>query len=447
MALATHLCLELSRGEGTNGARCDENGGATRTPSRGDRVASVGYLKTPTGGQRPCLVIKESGEPEAELEYSQETVVIHDARPHLAAGRISLASTGSELIPHETALETADFYSNVEAIRTTYYKEVCRAVQAATGAETVVAIHHQVRNEPKAVELVGGDVNNLPRYKTNAPTVPQVDGYAVNAHVDFSAMTAARTAREQLYRVSAPDRARYVRGRYMLVSAWRNISDRQPIQNNHLAVIDGSTLAPEDIVLVDMQYENFRTECAQVAHTASQRHRWLYYPEMRKEELLLFTQYDSDPKKFAPVAVHCSFTDPLAPVGALPRESIEVRTVAFFPSTSDVAGDAYYGGLLALSAFPPAAEIAQRLCGQLEFPELWPPDMRQWLRDAISQDVYAIDAAETVMNLMVDQNADPENPEVLMAGAPAELRRDVLRALRDSNFQERLRTNFGPPSK
>ena len=59
------------------------------------------------------------------------------------------------------------------------------------------------------------------------------------------------------------------------------------------------------------------------------KHRWVYYSKMQADEALLLKCYDSDPGR-VPFTAHSAFADPSCPEGALPRESIEVRTLAFF---------------------------------------------------------------------------------------------------------------------
>jgi len=56
---------------------------------------------------------------------------------------------------------------------------------------------------------------------------------------------------------------------------------------------------------------------------------------MRKDELLLFTQYDSNPNAPARFCFHSSFIDPTVPDHAPPRESVEIRAIAFFPTEYD----------------------------------------------------------------------------------------------------------------
>jgi hypothetical protein len=51
---------------------------------------------------------------------------------------------------------------------------------------------------------------------------------------------------------------------------------------------------------------------------------------MIEEEVLLIKTYDSARDGRARRSVHTAFDNPLAPADAPPRESIEVRTFAFF---------------------------------------------------------------------------------------------------------------------
>jgi hypothetical protein len=57
-------------------------------------------------------------------------------------------------------------------------------------------------------------------------------------------------------------------------------------------------------------------------------HRWWYFPDMTRDEILLFALNDSDQSRAWRVP-HTAFHDPTA--GATePRHSIEFRTIAYF---------------------------------------------------------------------------------------------------------------------
>jgi hypothetical protein len=51
---------------------------------------------------------------------------------------------------------------------------------------------------------------------------------------------------------------------------------------------------------------------------------------MQADEALLLKCYDSAEDGRARFAPHTAFIDPTAPAGILPRESIELRTMAFY---------------------------------------------------------------------------------------------------------------------
>jgi hypothetical protein len=58
-------------------------------------------------------------------------------------------------------------------------------------------------------------------------------------------------------------------------------------------------------------------------------HRWYYFPEQQRDEVLLTRVHASEDDGRARLSFHTSFENPLVQ-GAPPRESIEVRTLVFF---------------------------------------------------------------------------------------------------------------------
>src|SRR5215471_12976308 len=58
-------------------------------------------------------------------------------------------------------------------------------------------------------------------------------------------------------------------------------------------------------------------------------HRWIYFPQMNRNEAIVFKVYDSLKDGRARFTAHTSFDDPDTPSGALPRQSIEMRAFAF----------------------------------------------------------------------------------------------------------------------
>jgi hypothetical protein len=62
----------------------------------------------------------------------------------------------------------------------------------------------------------------------------------------------------------------------------------------------------------------------------SPKHRWVYFPLMEHDHALLLKTFDSETDGRARFMGHSAFEDPTTPPDALQRESIEVRTMAFF---------------------------------------------------------------------------------------------------------------------
>ncbi len=57
---------------------------------------------------------------------------------------------------------------------------------------------------------------------------------------------------------------------------------------------------------------------------------WFYASAMREDEAMLSKCFDSAEDGRARFVPHSAFVDPTTPVGASPRESIELRTLVFF---------------------------------------------------------------------------------------------------------------------
>ena len=60
------------------------------------------------------------------------------------------------------------------------------------------------------------------------------------------------------------------------------------------------------------------------------QHRWYYFPHMQRNEAVVFKTFDSSKDGRARWTAHTAFDDPTSPPDAPPRESIEMRTLAFF---------------------------------------------------------------------------------------------------------------------
>lgn len=214
----------------------------------------------------------------------------------------SLDGTGFVFVDHRT--ETGDFF-DPEDLASTYYPEVEALIRAETGARRVLIFDHTLRS---------GSAATRESRKVREP-VTQV-------HNDYTERSGPQRVRDLL-----PDEAdELLRRRFAIVQVWRAIT--RPIESHPLAIADARSLAPEDLVAADRTYPDRVGETYQVAHAPG--HRWYYFPRMTRDEALVFKVYESETDGRARFTAHTAFDDPNTPDGAPERESIEMRTIAFF---------------------------------------------------------------------------------------------------------------------
>jgi hypothetical protein len=240
--------------------------------------------------------------PQRNLELEPHRVAIRNARP--IAPQLSLDREGFLLRRHAT--EVADFYDDDE-VRRIYYPEVEQLLRETTGAAKVVIFDHTRRNSN--TRLGEGDI----RAREAAATV----------HNDYTEKSAPQRVRDLLDPAEAEAR---LERRYLEINLWRSIAG--PVAAWPLAVCDARSIEAKDLVASERRYPGRIGEIYHVAYNP--RHRWFYFPELRRNEVLFIKCFDSARDGRARLSVHTAFEDPTTPAGAPPRESIEVRTFAFF---------------------------------------------------------------------------------------------------------------------
>lgn len=233
--------------------------------------------------------------------YAKYSVAIHSARPIISD--LSLDRQGFAVVSHLTAV--ANFYDEKE-VRAIYYPEVERLVKESTGAVKVHVFDHNVRCRPMA------------KMRENGAQEP-----VKVAHNDYTLKSGPQRVRDLV-----PNEAdALLKNRFAVINVWRPI--RGPVQESPLAVCDAQSMVQNDFVKHTLRYRDRDGEVYSVAYNPN--HRWYYIPNQKKEEVLLLKCYDSDEHR-ARFTAHSAFEDPTSPRDAAPRESIEVRTLVFFPS-------------------------------------------------------------------------------------------------------------------
>ncbi|MGB8436533.1 MAG: CmcJ/NvfI family oxidoreductase [Burkholderiales bacterium] len=230
----------------------------------------------------------------------QRAVEIRNGRPQ--APEFSLDVHGFAFREHRT--EMRDFF-DLEELKRVYYPEIERLVREVSGAVRVVPFDHTLRS---------GDEGEREARLIREPVL--------SVHNDFTDRSGPQRVRDIL-----PDEAdRLLAGRFAIIQVWRAIN--RPIESNPLAIADARSLASGDLIAAERRYPKRVGETYRISYNAA--HRWFYFPEMRRDEALVFKVFDSARDGRARFTAHTSFNDPNTPPGAPARQSIEMRTLAFF---------------------------------------------------------------------------------------------------------------------
>ena len=241
-----------------------------------------------------------AGVPRRSATFHKHRILIHDARQ--LAVPPSLDAQGFAFRQQPTRV--SDFYDAAE-VEAVYYPELERLLLDATGARSILIFDHTVR----------GDAASSRNDTTIHEPVHRV-------HNDYTPQSGPRRVHDLLPPATA---TQLLRHRVLEVNVWRPI--RGPLRSMPLAVCDATSMRTEDFVACDLYYRDRVGEISYVAY--SERHRWYYYPDMHRDEVLLLKCFDSD-RAHGGVGAHAAFEHPHTPADALPRESIEARAFAFF---------------------------------------------------------------------------------------------------------------------
>jgi hypothetical protein len=218
------------------------------------------------------------------------------------AGELDLEKNGFVLVPHPTAVKN---FFDPDELKSVYYPELERLIAAVSGARRVVVFDHTLRSGDEAER------------ETRLVREP-----VLSAHNDYTEWSGPQRVRELL-----PQEAeRLLQKRFAIIQVWRAID--QPIRANPLAMADARSVAPGDLLVAERRYPHRVGQTYRLKYNAA--HRWFYFPQMKRDEAIVFKVYDSATDGRARFTPHTSFADPQTPPGAPPRQSIEARALAFF---------------------------------------------------------------------------------------------------------------------
>ncbi len=246
-------------------------------------------------------------EPDASVKLNPpgtdpREVEIHDGWPQ--ALQLSVDREGFEIHPFGARF---DQFDDDASIKTRFYAQVTDFVKRNTGARRVEVFDHTIRKR-------------LPADLKAQTTVQRPAVLLV--HSDYTVKSGPQRVRDIV-----PEAAdELLKGRVAFFNVWKPLYRR--VEELPLAMCDARSHDPGDMLLMELKYLE-RTGEIYVMRW-SPKHRWIYFPRMEADQALLLKTFDSETDGRARFMGHTAFEDPSTPPDAPKRESIEVRTMAFF---------------------------------------------------------------------------------------------------------------------
>ncbi len=266
---------------------------ATFNYTRDTGVLPEVYFYEPT----PGTPIRSPGDDPREMP-------VHDAWSR--AGEFSADREGFALREFPSPFTDWD---DDTAVRERFYPEVIAFVRDAVGASRVVVFDHTIRTK-----------SNAARQTAETSTTQRAPVMLV--HCDYTPNSGPLRVRQLL-----PDEADALLSRRVaFYNVWKPL--RRTVEEKPLAMCDATSSSDADFVTMALRYRERDGEIFVLRHAP--QHHWWYFPRMRPQDALLLKTFDSERDGRARFLGHSAFDDPNTAPDAPARESIELRTIAFF---------------------------------------------------------------------------------------------------------------------
>lgn len=222
------------------------------------------------------------------------------------AGGFSLDREGFALKEFHDAF---DRFDHDEAVRSQFYPPVAEFVRTTVGARRVIVFDHTIRSK----------VNEQQQTAEHATTQRAP---VMIVHCDYTPVSGPLRVRQML-----PDEAdSLLHRRVAFYNFWKPLKRR--VEEKPLAMCEVTSATQDDMLKMTLRYRDRTGEIFVMRHSSG--HRWWYFPRMTPENVVLLKTYESETDGRARFLGHSAFDDPNTPPDAPVRESIEIRTMAFF---------------------------------------------------------------------------------------------------------------------
>lgn len=234
--------------------------------------------------------------------YEKHLVDIQNGRADPA--QFTLPSHGFAFVDHDTKVK--DFFDE-EEVRSVYYSETEALIQAHSGgAKRVLVFDHTLRTAEQARQQAD-----------------RVRKAVYSVHNDYTERSAPQRVRDFLPEDEAEAA---LKRRFAIIQTWRSIAPR--VERDPLALCDGRTIPEEGFIPYERRYRYRTGETYHIAYNPA--HRWFWFPQMTRDEALVFKVFDTDASAGVRFTAHTAFDDPNTPPNAAIRESIEMRALVLY---------------------------------------------------------------------------------------------------------------------
>jgi len=240
-------------------------------------------------GKPPVMYIDwpEMDDKAVPPEYRLEETVVHDGRP--LRDTFKLDTHGFAFVTHNTAMKD---FTDAEERKRVYDPEVEALIKQQSGAAEVLVFDHTIR--------LGDETSR---------TAAKARGPVKSVHNDYTENSAPRRLRDIL---GDEEAERRMQKRWAIIQVWRPI--RRPVVTDPMAICDARSIPNEGFILVQRRYQFRTAEVYYISHNPA--HIWFYFPNMQRNEALVFKVFDSDQTKTARFTAHTAFDDPTSPPDA-----------------------------------------------------------------------------------------------------------------------------------
>jgi glutathione S-transferase len=201
-----------------------------------------------------------------------------------------------------------DKWSDDELVKQKFYPEVVEFLKKTVGAARVLVFDHTIRSKVHEAKKLTDEVQTSQRAPVRL------------VHCDYTNESGPLRVR-QLLKDEADD---LLSRRVAFLNVWKPLAK---VEEMPLAMCDVTSSPNVDFFKLFLRYRDRTGENYVMRY--SPEHMWYYFPDMNADHCILLKTYDSDEHR-ARFVGHTAFEDPTSKPEAQYRESVEIRTIAFF---------------------------------------------------------------------------------------------------------------------